>query len=194
MIHIDRAGNEVPISIRLPTGTTARPAFLWNEKVEIMIRSAENCKRRILLVDDCVGMLRVLKTLIETRSDLKVCAVATNENQAHKAIDNQSFDLAVVDISLGCANGLELAELMKSRCPEMFVVIFSSHDELSFVEDAFRAGARGYVTKPPETAKEIVTAIRKVLDGEIYISPRITQGPAANNSDGRQRHETVPQE
>ncbi len=149
--------------------------------MENMINSTENCECGILLVDDYVGMLRPLEQFINARSDLKVRALATNVDQALKAIDNQSFDLAVVDIVLDSANGLELTKVMKSRCPDMPVVIFSSHDELSFVKYAFRAGARGYVEKSPDTVEEILTAIRQVLNGGTYISRRITQKLSAND-------------
>lgn len=155
-----------------------------NVVVENMRNSARNCERGILLVDDYLGILRTLETLINSDSNLKVSAVATNVGQALKAIENQSFDLAVVDIALDGANGLELTEVMTSQCPDMPVVIFSSHEELSFVKYAFRAGARGYVVKSPDTAKEILTAIHQVLDGGIYISRRIAQELSANDIEG----------
>jgi DNA-binding NarL/FixJ family response regulator len=146
-----------------------------------MMSSIENCERQILLVDGYVGMLCVLEPLINVSYGLKVCAVARSVDEALKAIENQSFDLAVVDISIDYASGLELTEIMKSRCPEIPVVIFSSHDELSFVKRAFRAGARGYLAKPPDTAEEIVTAIRQVLGGGIYMSQRIAQKLSASD-------------
>jgi len=68
----------------------------------------------------------------------------------------------VLHISLSYANGLELNEMMSSRYTKIPFLIFSSHDELSFVEDAFRAGARVYVVKSQDTAGEIVTAIRQI--------------------------------
>lgn len=146
-----------------------------------MRNNTRSCERGILLVDDYLGILRTLETLINSDSNLKVSAVATNVGQALEAIENQSFDLAVVDIMLDGANGLELTKVMKSRCPDMPVVIFSSHDELSFVKYAFRAGAHGYVEKSPDTVEEIFTAIHQVLDGGSYISRRITQELSAND-------------
>ncbi len=146
-----------------------------------MRNNTRNCERGILLVDDYLGILRTLETLINSDSELNVSAVASNVGQALEAIENQSFDLAVVDIALGSANGLELIEVMMSQCPDMPVVIFSSHDELPFVKHAFRSGARGYVVKSPDTAREILTAIRQVLDGGTYISRRIAQELSAND-------------
>lgn len=149
--------------------------------MENMRNNTRSCERGILLVDDYLGILRTLETLINSDSNLKVSAVATNVGQALEAIENQSFDLAVVDITLGSANGLELIEVMMSQCPDMPVVIFSSHDELIFVKRAFRAGARGYVEKSPDTGEEILPAIRQVLDGGTYISRRIAQELSAND-------------
>lgn len=144
-------------------------------------KDVRNCKRRILIVDDYLWMLRAMVMLINADSKLKVGAVASNVAQALNAIDNQSFDLAVVDIMLEGANGLELTKVMKSQCPDMPVVIFSSHDELSFVKHAFQAGASGYVEKSPDTIEEIFPAIHKVLDGGTYISQRITKKLSAND-------------
>ncbi len=106
--------------------------------------------------------------------------------QALNAIANRPFDLAIVDISLNGASSLELTEVIKSRWPNMPVVIFSSHDELFYVRNAFRTGARGYIVKLVDSTEEILTAIRHVLDGGIYISRRITQKFSADEIKGHQ--------
>ena len=149
-------------------------------------KDAKSGKRRILLVDDYLGLRRALAQLINRESDLEVCAVAGNIGQALSTIANRPFDLAIVDISLNGASGLELTEVMKSRWPNMPVVIFSSHDELLYVRNAFRTGARGYIVKLVDSTEEILTAIRHVLDGGIYISRRITQKFSAGDIEGYQ--------
>jgi DNA-binding NarL/FixJ family response regulator len=149
-------------------------------------KDTKSGKQKILLVDDYLGLRSALAQLINRESDLEVCAVAGNMVQALSTIANRPFDLAIVDISLNGASGLELTEVMKSRWPNIPVVIFSSHDELFFVRNAFRTGARGYIVKLMDSTEEILAAIRHVLDGGIYISRRLAQKFSANDIGGSQ--------
>ena len=126
-------------------------------------------KIRILVVDDHAIVRQGLIKLIETEFDLMVCSEAENANQALEAMGKQDFDLAIVDISLEGINGLELTEIMKLRSPKMIVLILSMYEGLFYAQRALRAGASGYVAKY-EAAEKIITAIRLVLSGKIYVS------------------------
>ncbi|MHC4244071.1 MAG: response regulator [Planctomycetota bacterium] len=126
-------------------------------------------KIRIFVVDDHAIVRQGLIKLIETEFDLMVCSEAKNANQALEAMDRQEFDLAIVDISLEGINGIELTEIMKLRSPNMIVLILSMYDGLFYAQRALRAGASGYVAKY-EAAEKIITAIRQVLSGKIYVS------------------------
>ncbi|MDT8300792.1 MAG: response regulator transcription factor [Sedimentisphaerales bacterium] len=126
-------------------------------------------KTRILVVDDHAIVRQGLIKLIETEFDLMVCSEAENAQQALKAMGRQQFDLAIVDISLEGMNGLELTEMMKLLGPKMIVLILSMHEGLFYAQRALRAGASGYVAKY-EAAEKIITAIRLVLSGKIYVS------------------------
>ena len=128
-----------------------------------------NNKTRILVVDDHAIVRQGLIKLIETELDLMVCFEAENAGQALKAINNQEFDLAIVDISLEDMNGIELTRKMKLQCPNMIILILSMHDGLTYAQRALKAGASGYVAKY-EAAEKVITAIRQVLRGNIYIS------------------------
>ena len=81
-------------------------------------------------------------------------------------------DVAIVDISLKNGSGLELIKSIKAMRPPVAVVVLSMHDEALYAERALRAGARGYIMKR-ETAKKIITAIRQVLQGGIYVSEKL---------------------
>lgn len=126
-------------------------------------------KTRILVVDDHAIVRQGLIKLIETEFDLMVCSEAANADQALKAMAGQQYDLAIVDISLEGINGLELTEIMKLRSPKMIVLILSMYEGLFYAQRALRAGASGYVAKY-EAAEKIITAIRLVLSGKIYVS------------------------
>ncbi len=138
-------------------------------------------KSRILIVDDYPNVRSVLAEFINLESDLEVCAMAENTSQALDSIEKQSIDLAVVDISLNGESGLELSEMMKLRWPNLPIVIFSSYDELMYVKRAFRVGAGGYVVKCLGATRELLTAIRQVLAGKIYISKKIIENVPKNS-------------
>jgi DNA-binding NarL/FixJ family response regulator len=126
-------------------------------------------KTRILVVDDHAIVRQGLTRLIEAECDLQVCSEAENAVQALEAVEKQQFDLAIVDISLEGTSGLELTERMKLRCPNLIVLVLSMHDGLLYAQRALRAGAAGYIAKY-EAAEKIITAIRRVLSGKIYVS------------------------
>lgn len=128
---------------------------------------------RILIVDDHPIVREHLKTLIEQQKDLHVCASVPDAIQAMKAIASLSPDLAIVDLSLKGTHGLDLVKDMAANHPQLPVLVLSMHDESIFADRVLAAGARGYITKQEATSR-IMTAIRKVLEGGIYVSDRMT--------------------
>lgn len=131
-------------------------------------------KAKILIVDDHSLVRKGLIELINQEPDLVVSAEAKNAEQALEAIEKQEVDLAIVDISLEGTNGIELTEKIKSRYPHLPVLILTMHNEPIYAKRAFKAGARGYVTKQ-EVAETIITAIRLMLSGKDYIGERMAQ-------------------
>lgn len=107
--------------------------------------------------------------LVGRECDLAVSAEAENAVQALEAIEDQHFDLAIVDISLEGINGLELTSRMKSRCPNITILILSIYEGLLYAQRALRAGAAGYVAKY-EAPEKIMSAIRQVLGGKVYFN------------------------
>ncbi len=128
---------------------------------------------RILIVDDHPVLRDGLAQLINRQPGLKVCGVAESAGQALGLIQSLTPDLAIVDISLRDSDGIELMKELRSRFPQLWVLALSIHDETFFAERALRAGARGYVMKQEPTDK-IMKAIRSVLNGEIYVSEKIS--------------------
>jgi len=132
-------------------------------------RDASAKRIRILIVDDHAVVRQGLSKLVEGECDLTVSAEAENAVQALEAVENQQFDLAIVDISLEGTNGLELTAQMKSRCPSMTVLILSIYDGFLYAQRALKAGAAGYVAKY-EAPEKIISAIHQVLGGKVYVS------------------------
>jgi len=130
-------------------------------------------KRKVLIVDDHPILRKGLTLLINQEPDLFVCAEAENAQMALESLDNVMPDMAIVDISLPGIDGIELIKELRLRHKEMPVLVVSMHDEALYAERSLRAGARGYIMKQ-EALEKVLVAIRKVLEGEIFVSERIT--------------------
>lgn len=131
-------------------------------------------KRRIFLVDDHPITRQGVVVLINQESDLEVCGEADSAPKAFDLLQKSKADLAVVDISLKTTSGIELTKNLKVLLPDLPVLIMSMHDESLYAERALRAGAKGYVMKQ-EASDNILIAIRRILDGELYLSEKMKE-------------------
>ena len=129
----------------------------------------EGQKQRILIVDDHPIVREGLTTIINEQTDLVVCGEAEDAQTALEAVGTLRPDLMIVDVSLKGINGIELVKLIQRRYEKMPILVLSMHDESLYVERVLRAGARGYIMKQEGTEK-VVTAIHKILGGDIYVS------------------------
>ena len=128
-------------------------------------------KRRILLVDDHPLVREGLAESINREIDLMVCAEADDRHEALEAIQRTKPDLVIADLALKTSSGMELIKDIHSRWPKLPVLVVSMHDEALYAERALRAGARGYLTKQ-EATHSVLTGIRRVLSGEIYLNQK----------------------
>ena len=127
---------------------------------------------RILLVDDHPIVRYGMRQLIDVEEDMTVCGEAGETSEALEVIDGLGPDLAIVDISMKGRSGIELVRDLRDRSPDLPVLVLSVHQNEDYVERALKAGARGYVTKQ-EAPKLIVSAIRRVMGGEIFLCERM---------------------
>jgi DNA-binding NarL/FixJ family response regulator len=130
-------------------------------------------KKTIFIVDDHPMMRDGLVQLIGKEPDLAVCGEAEDGAEALQQIEKLAPDLAIVDITLRSSNGLELIKDLQMRAPQTAVLVISMHDESLYAERVLRAGGRGYVMKQ-EGGKKLMEAIRQVLNGQAYISAKIS--------------------
>jgi DNA-binding NarL/FixJ family response regulator len=126
---------------------------------------------RVLLVDDHPIVRDGLAEAINHEPDLAVCATAEDRQEALQAIERTQPELVVVDLMLKSSSGLELIKDIHARWPRLLVLVVSMHDETLYAERVLRAGARGYITKQ-QAARDILSAIRRVLGGGIYLSEK----------------------
>jgi len=101
-----------------------------------------------------------------------VCGEAESAPRALELVAKLSPNLAIVDITLKSANGIELTKDIRALAPATQVLVVSMHGENIYAERALRAGAMGYLMKD-EPADNILTAIEAVLRGEVFVSDRI---------------------
>jgi DNA-binding NarL/FixJ family response regulator len=150
-------------------------------------------RRRVFIVDDHPLVREGLANLINQQSDLLVAGQAEDAAQALAGIGASRAELALIDISLKTASGLELVKDLKLHHPEVALIVLSMHDEMLYAERAIRAGARGYVMKS-ETSKEVLTAIRRVLQGDVYVSERVVNLMARRLGSSRKAAASSPVE
>lgn len=135
-------------------------------------RQADGDEARIFIVDDHPIVRQGLTELINHEKDLVVCGQAEDAAQTLKALKTLKPDMIIVDISLREKNGVELIKDIKLQYPGLPILALSMHDETLYAERALRAGAKGYIMKQ-QAIEKVITAIRKVLDGQVYVSDRM---------------------
>jgi DNA-binding NarL/FixJ family response regulator len=131
----------------------------------------EIVKKRILLVDDHPIFRHGLEDLLKKQDDLMICGHADSAPAALEKMRNLHPDLAIVDVSINGANGIELVKQMRAEVPHLAILVLSMHDESLYALRALKAGALGYVMKA-EALQHVIEAVRRVLDGRIFVSPR----------------------
>ena len=129
--------------------------------------------KKILLVDDHPVILMALREMFNQQPDLSICGETGSHPEALEMVSSQGPDLVIVDISLDEGNGIELVKeitkLSRKNKSQLPVVVFSAHDESLMARRCFAAGARGFVNKQ-SPLPELLTAVRTVLAGEVYLS------------------------
>jgi len=135
-------------------------------------QSPEVAKKRILVVDDHPIVRQGLALLINREPDLLVCGEAEEASGAMHVLASAKPDVLILDISLNGPDGLDLLKNIRITHPTLPVLILSMHDESIYAERALRAGANGYIMKQ-EATERVLVALRRILNGEIYLSDRI---------------------
>jgi DNA-binding NarL/FixJ family response regulator len=126
--------------------------------------------KRIVIVDDHPLFRKGLEELIQSDDSFAVCGEAGNAAEAMDVIRKLNPDMAIVDLSLPGANGIELIKNIRAEFPKLPVLVLSMHDESLYAVRALRAGADGYVMKH-EAMANVIQAIREVFNGRPYLSP-----------------------
>ena len=114
-----------------------------------------------------------LAQLINKQPDMKACCEAGNAREALDQCDASKPDLVLADITMPGRSGIEFIKDLLALHPKLPILVVSMHDESIYAERVLRAGARGYIMKE-SGAENLLAAIRQVLHGQVYVSPRIS--------------------
>lgn len=128
---------------------------------------------RILLIDDHPIMRHGLAQLLSTEDGLNVCGEAGSARDGMTATERLKPDLVILDLTLPDKHGLELLKDIQTQHPGLRCLVLSMHDETLYAERALRAGARGYIMKEA-AADHLITAVRKILSGGVYLSDNLS--------------------
>lgn len=150
--------------------------------IAIRIMSNQH-KKRIILVDDHPILRKGMQDIINAELDFEVVGQFESAEQMINDYEKLDPDLVIIDISLPGMNGVELVKHLYARDPDLKNMVVSRHDESLYAERVLRAGAKGYIMKH-EASDIIIKAIRKVLNGRIYVSDEISEKMLLNMATG----------
>jgi len=129
---------------------------------------------RFIMADDHPVVLKGLKEILWESFDKAIIDETTTGYELLRKVQNNQYDLVLLDISLPDINGLEVLKEIKKKKPKLPVLIISMYLEEQYALRAMKAGAQGYVTKR-SASDELVLAVRKILSGKRYISPAFAE-------------------
>jgi len=148
---------------------------------------------KIIILDDHPLLRQGIRQVIESQADIKVIAEASGANEAIDMINRELPDVAIVDITLsGSVNGIDFIKSIKERFPSVRSLVVSMHSETIYGERAIQAGAMGYIMKE-SASRQIISAIRCILDGRVYISEKLEKKMKQNLLYGNEKTSSNPE-
>ncbi len=147
---------------------------------------------KVLIADDHALIRKGLKQLLDDTNDMRVTGEAENGMQAIRMVEEDAFDVVLLDISMPDKHGVDVLKQLKANQPQLPVLMLSMHPEEQYALRSMKAGAAGYLNKQ-SAPLQLVTAIRQVSIGKKYISTELAEQLADGLSQGYQEllHQTL---
>jgi len=133
----------------------------------------ENKMARVVIADDHAIVRQGLRKLLE-ESNIEVIGEASDGFETIKAVETLLPDILILDINMGAMSGLEVARRLTKQLPQIKIIILSMYGDDSYVIEALRFGAMGYVLKV-SSSNELVEAIHEALKGKHYLSSTLSE-------------------
>ena len=124
---------------------------------------------RIILIDDHPIVRLGIRSLLESHSELEVCAEAGTRLEALTLLEEHQPSLAIVDLILGKEDGLEFVKELKTTQPNIRILVMTMQDETVYAERVIRAGANGFITKKDAT-EHLLEAVETILRGHVFLT------------------------
>ena len=149
----------------------------------------------VLIADDHIVLLAGLRALLSAEPDLQVIGQASNGTEALRLANQLQPDVVLGDINMPGASGIEVAQQLRGQLPRTRVLILTMYEDANLIEQAMRAGARGYIAKRA-VESGLIDGVRAVARGDIYVQSGLretqlegaTSAPPPGNAG---RHERV---
>lgn len=148
-------------------------------------------RKSVLIVDDHPFMRAGLAQLIDLQPDMMVAGEAGNPAEAIHLFGASKPDMVLTDMTMPGRSGLDFIKDLRAADPGVAILVVSMHDEVIYAERALRAGARGYIMKEAG-GENLLGAIRQVLSGQIYLSPKMSANALDVFSGRRPRGSSSP--
>lgn len=133
-----------------------------------------NAAVRLMLVDDHNVLREGLRFMLRAERDLEIVAEASGGSEALTLLEGSLPDVILLDVKMPNLGGLEVLRQIRSRWPDLAVLILTMYDDPEYVEEALEAGASGYLLKSVGR-EELVRAVRAVASGSGYLQAEITR-------------------
>ncbi len=129
---------------------------------------------RVLLADDHALVRAGIRELLERDERIQVVAEAQDGQEAWAKLAHTNPDVVVLDIRMPHLNGIELAQRIRQRYPDVGILILTAYDDDPYIVAALQAGANGYVLKTA-SPKDLIRAVYEVYEGRSVLDPHVAQ-------------------
>jgi DNA-binding NarL/FixJ family response regulator len=137
-----------------------------------MLKTSTNKPLEIIVVDDHQMFIDGLKALLRKETNIKITAEALNGFQALEILNQKTFDLAIIDISMPLMLGSELIKIIKKDFPQIKILVVTMYNDIGIIKEILNAEADGYILKNTGK-KELLEAINKISDNGTYYSNEV---------------------
>ena len=150
-------------------------------------------KTRVLLADDFPVVRSGVRTVLDAEPDLEVVAEVSDGAEAVQRALSDDIDLAILDVAMPRMTGLQAAQELHRRRPELRILILSMHDNEQYFFEALKAGASGYVLKSVVN-RDLVEACRATMRGEPFLYPAAVTALIRDYLERASRGEITPED
>ncbi len=130
---------------------------------------------RVLIVDDHAFIRRGVQSILEAFPEWELCGEAGNGKDAIPLVEELNPDVVLMDVTMPGINGIDATRIIRQSHPRVKIVLLTLHESSEILRSGFRAGANGYLLKA-DAEEELMKAMRVVVGGGSYISPKIDNG------------------